>query len=90
MALFTTIVELVDARPDHYKRLKIEMESKGFTKYVTAKDGTKWLMPSRTYNLEGNLDENQVLTLAMIAADKLQMKYYILVTKSVGRAWNTN
>lgn len=85
MAKFITRVLLKKADSDDYDNLYEAMRQKGFSKFISAGDGTKYELPPAEYSLEGSIDRGAVLDRATTAAKSTGLAYSILVTESAGR-----
>jgi hypothetical protein len=88
MAHYTTRVELHDATEENYQTFHAEMEELGFTRTITAHDGTTYRLPSAEYNYEGEIPIDTVLDKAKYAADTTDLKYEILVSEAPKRRWH--
>lgn len=88
MTAFTTRVELHDAAYDEYETLHDEMEQRGFTRTITAGDGTEYHLPWAEYNYLDDRTKEGILALARAAAAETGRRYAVLVTESSGRTWH--
>lgn len=80
---FTIRVDLLSE--NDYSTLNIYMEDEGFTKTMTTYKGSKVLLPTGEYDIKGNYTQEQVMKRVNDAADKLKIRYCVLITKSAGR-----
>ena len=88
MAQFTTRVELHGVTSQDYENLLSAMELKGFSRTITAHDGTAYLLPTAEYNRTGqDLTTAQVLNDAKAAASSVAGKFSMLVTEASARMW---
>lgn len=90
MALFTTRVELHDAKTSQdYDKLHEEMEKEEFWRTIRLEgDSTVYHLPTAEYNYSGDVSALKVLEQAKIAAARTGKKFSVLVTKSDGkREW---
>jgi hypothetical protein len=88
MSQFTTRVELHHASADDYNRLHTVMEAKGFSRWITADNGTRYLLPTAEYDRVGQtLTIQQVVSDASTAAASLKQGYAVIVTQANGRQW---
>ena len=87
MANFTVRVELHQAVLVDYQRLHVAMEQKGFSRQITADDGSAYHMPWAEYNGSANLTSSQVRDVARQAADSTGKQNAVFVTEAVSRAW---
>jgi hypothetical protein len=87
MALFTTRVELDDAKnSEDYERLYAEMAKDGFTRTIQLQGETAiYQLPTAEYNKSAEPTTAQVLELAKKAATRTSKKFSVLVTKADGR-----
>ena len=87
MALFTTRVELHDAKSsEDYERLHAEMAKDGFSRTIQLQDETTiYQLPTAEYNKSAELTTAQVLELAKTAATRTGKKFSVLITKADGR-----
>ena len=63
------------------------MEKKGFTRSITADNGSTYHLPWAEYNGTGNLTSMQVLDVARAAASTTGKQNAVLVTEASSRAW---
>ena len=87
MAKFTIRVELHGANSEDYENLHSQMEKQGFSRTITADNGTEYYLPTAEYNIEVLLTQQEVLDLAKIAANRTKKSFAALVTESNGRVW---
>jgi hypothetical protein len=87
MANFTVRVELHQAEWTDYDQLHAAMEQKGFSRQITADNGTTYHMPWAEYTGSGNLTSMQVLDIARAAAVSTGKSNAVLVTEAASRAW---
>jgi hypothetical protein len=87
MANFTVRVELHKAQWTDYDQLHAAMEQKGFSRQITADNGTTYHMPWAEYTGSGNLTSMQVLDIARAAAVTTGKSNAVLVTEAASRAW---
>src|SRR5436305_1179783 len=87
MAAFTTRVELHSAEWNDYERLHQYMEQQGFTRTITASDGTVYQLPTAEYDFNGSNTAREVLAKAEYAAQRTGRRYGILVTEAKMRTW---
>ena len=87
MANFTVRVELHQAEWTDYEQLHAAMEQKGFSRQITADNGTTYHMPWAEYTGSGSLSSMQVLDIARAAAVSTGKSNAVLVTEAASRAW---
>ncbi len=87
MANFTVRVELHQAEWDDYQALHSAMELQGFSRLITADNGTTYHLPWAEYNTAGNLTSAQVLDAARAAANTTGKQNAVLVTEAIRRTW---
>ena len=87
MAQFTVRVELHQAEWDEYETLHSAMEQKGFSRLITADNGTTYQLPWAEYNATTDLTSNQVVDAARAAANTTGKRNAVLVTEAVRRTW---
>jgi hypothetical protein len=88
MALFTTRVELHDAKTsEDYEKLHAEMAKEGFWRTISLQgENITYQLPTAEYNYSSDtLSSAQVLELAKKAATRTGKKFSVLVTKADGR-----
>ncbi|KLU14525.1 MULTISPECIES: type V toxin-antitoxin system endoribonuclease antitoxin GhoS [Xenorhabdus] len=89
MARFTVRVELRKADSTDYEKLYDKMKAKGFSKFITSDDGSKYELPPAEYNfISDSKSRNEVRDLAYNIAKTVNSRPAVLVTESEGRAWN--
>lgn len=86
MSQFTTRVELRDANYSDYISLHEAMKARGFNRYITGSDGTKYDLPDAEYDSQGG-DAYETRTAASEAAASTGRKYRVLVSRSDLRVW---
>lgn len=89
MALFTTRVELHDAKTsEDYEKLHIEMGKEGFSRVIQKPGEPVFQLPTAEYNASKDMTVAQVLELAKKAATRTGKKFSVLVTMVAGsREW---
>lgn len=87
MAQFTVRVELHQAQWDDYETLHSAMERIGFSRLITADNGSTYQLPLAEYNATANLTSNQVLDIARAAANTTGRQNAVLVTEATRRTW---
>jgi hypothetical protein len=87
MAKFTARVELHAASDEDYEVLHDAMETAGFSKTISADDGT-YQLPTAEYNRVADLTRDAVLQDAKSAASSTGRQYSILVTEGSRTWWN--
>jgi len=87
MANFTVRVELHQAEWSDYEQLHAAMEQKGFSRLITADNGTTYHLPWAEYDGRASLTSMQVLEIARGAAGATGKQNAVLVTESSSRAW---
>jgi hypothetical protein len=87
MANFTVRVELHNAQWSDYDQLHAAMEGKGFSRLITADNGSTYQMPWAEYNGSGNLSSTQVLDIARAAVGTTGKSNAVFVTEASSRAW---
>jgi hypothetical protein len=87
MARFTVRVELHNADVNDYQRLHAAMAQKGFSRMVTAGDGSSYHMPWPEYDATANMTSMEVLDIARIASNGTGKQNAVLVTEVATRAW---
>ncbi|WP_109477600.1 type V toxin-antitoxin system endoribonuclease antitoxin GhoS [Paraburkholderia sp. C35] len=81
MASFITRVELQNASAEDYERLHSEMESRGFKRTISGKNGTSYKLPTATYSLSFIGTASQVSDQARNAANATGRKNWIITTE---------
>ena len=87
MANFTVRVELHQAEWADYQQLHSAMEQKGFSRLITADNGSTYHLPWAEYNGTGNPTSMQILDIARAAAGATGKQNAVLVTEASSRAW---
>lgn len=85
MASFTVRVELHDGVWQDYETLHEAMGRVGFSRTVTANDGSTYHLPPAEYIIEGEFTTNDVQAATTAAADTTGKSHGILITESVRR-----
>ncbi len=88
MSQFTVRIELHNANAEDYNKLHKAMEADGFSRTITANDGTVYHLPTAEYDFEhASMSSGDVRDKAGAVAKKIKSDPAVLVTKSAGRAW---
>jgi photosystem II stability/assembly factor-like uncharacterized protein len=87
MAKFTIRVELHAASYSDYETLHAAMQRRGFSRHITSDDGKTYQLPTAEYDRAGQLNRQQVLDSAKVAAGETGRAFAVLVTESDGRTW---
>jgi len=88
MSAFTVRVELHSEAYADFEALHIHMAAEGFSKTITADDGTSYYLPRAEYDIYSSQGKSSVLQAAKRAVNNVGKAAEILVTESAGRTWS--
>jgi hypothetical protein len=85
MTQFTVRVELHDAQRSDYDNLHAAMTRHGFSRLITADDGSVYRLPWAEYDGSANLTSTEILGVAQTAANSTGKRNSVLVTEARSR-----
>lgn len=87
MSSYIVRVELRNAHPECYAKLRIEMKEQGFMRSLICKDGVNYRLPSDEYAYVSNEYRQNVVHKVYTLAESICANPSVLVTESLGRTW---
>ncbi len=90
MKKYMTRVELHRANADDYTRLHQIMQAAGFSRQVTAGDGTKYLLPTAEYYAEASASVSDVGLFVQRQISQLNIPFWYVVSEVGSMVWQLN
>lgn len=87
MGSYIVRIELRNAPPAAYARLRDEMKQHGFMRTLMCKGGINYRLPSDEFAYVGTEYRQEIMHKVFALAERISANPAVLVTESLGRYW---